>query len=117
MLFHTFLYLTYAVLNTAAMAAAKSSMRSLNAAARLAALGWLSVGALIYLAVLGVLLLLLRDGAASTVFPIAIGCTVVVTNLVGARLYAERFSRRKFIGLLLITCGIALTFLDGAPRE
>ena len=117
MLFHALLYLSYAALNTAAMAAAKSSMRSLDAAARLAALGWFSAGGLIYLAVLAVLLLLLRDGAASTVFPIAIGCTVVTTNLVGARFYAERFSPRKLIGLLLITGGIALTFVDGAPSE
>ncbi len=114
MLLHGFLYVAYAALNTAAMAAAKSSMRSLDAAARVAALGWLAVGGVIYAAVLGVLLLLLRDAAASTVFPIAIGCTVVAANLVGARFYDERFSRRKLAGLLLITVGVALTFVDGA---
>lgn len=114
MFFHAFLYLSYAVLNTTAMAAARSSMRSLDAGARVAALGWFSVGGLIYLVVLGALLLLLRGSAASTVFPIAIGCTVITTNLAGARFYAETFSRRKLIGLLFITCGIALTFIDGA---
>jgi multidrug transporter EmrE-like cation transporter len=116
MLLHALLYFAYAALNTAAMAAARAAMRSYDGAARLAAVGWLSAGGLIYLVVLGVLLLLLRDGAASTVFPIAIGCTVVVTNLVGARFYAETFSLRKLIGLLLILGGIALAFADGTPR-
>ena len=116
MLLHALLYLAYAALNTAAMAAAKSAMRSYDAAGRVAAVGWLSAGGLIYLVVLGVLLLLLRDGAASTVFPIAIGCTVAVTNLVGARFYAEQFSLRKLIGLTLILAGVALAFADGASR-
>lgn len=116
MLLHALLYVSYAALNTAAMAAAKSAMRSYDVAAHLAAVGWLSAGGFIYLAVLGVLLLLLRDGAASTVFPIAIGCTVVITNLVGARFYAEKFSLRKLIGLLLILAGVALAFADGASQ-
>jgi multidrug transporter EmrE-like cation transporter len=116
MLLHALLYFAYAALNTAAMAAARSAMRRFDGAAHVAAVGWLSAGGLIYLAVLGVLLLLLRDGAASTVFPIAIGCTVVVTNLVGARFYAEQFSLRKLIGLVLILAGIALAFADGASR-
>lgn len=116
MLLHALLYLAYAALNTAAMAAAKSATRSFDVSAHLAAVGWLSAGGFIYLAVLGVLLLLLRDGAASTVFPIAIGCTVVVTNLVGARFFAEKFSLRKLIGLVLILAGIALAFADGASR-
>jgi multidrug transporter EmrE-like cation transporter len=116
MVFHAFLYLSYAALNTAAMAAAKSAMRRLDSAAHIAAFGWLAVGGLIYVVVLGVLLLLLRDGAASTVFPIAIGCTVITTNIVGARFYAEGFSPRKLSGLLLITAGVALTFVEGAPR-
>jgi uncharacterized membrane protein len=98
------------------MAAAKSAMRRLDAAGHAAAFGWLALGGLIYVVVLGVLLLLLRDGAASTVFPIAIGCTVIATNLVGARFYAEAFSPRKLIGLLLITVGVALTFGEGAPQ-
>jgi len=116
MLFHAFLYLSYAALNTAAMAAAKSAMRRFDSAARVAAMGWLAAGGLIYVVVLGVLLLLLKDGAASTVFPIAIGCTVIITNLVGARFYAEKFSPRKLMGLLLITSGVALTFVEGVPR-
>jgi multidrug transporter EmrE-like cation transporter len=116
MLLHALLYVSYAALNTVAMAAARSAMRSFDVAAHLAAVGWLSAGGFIYLLVLGVLLLLLRDGAASTVFPIAIGCTVVVTNLVGARYYAEKFSLRKLIGLLLILAGIALAFADGASQ-
>jgi multidrug transporter EmrE-like cation transporter len=116
MLLHALLYLAYAALNTAAMAAARSAMRSYDVAAHVAAVGWLSAGGFIYLVVLGVLLLLLRDGAASTVFPIAIGCTVVVTNLVGARLYGETFSLRKLIGLLLILAGVALAFADGGSR-
>ncbi len=116
MLLHALLYFFYAALNTAAMAAAKSAMRSYDGAAYLTAVGWLSAGGSVYLVVLGVLLLLLRDGAASTVFPIAIGCTVLVTNLVGARLYAEEFSLRKLIGLLLILGGIALAFADGASQ-
>ena len=114
MFLHALLYLTYAALNTVAMAAARSAMRSFDVAAHAGAVGWLAAGGFVYLLVLGVLLLLLRDGAASTVFPIAIGCTVVVTNLVGARFYGETFSFRKLIGLLLILGGIALAFADGA---
>ena len=116
MLFHALLYFAYAALNTAAMAAAKSAMRSYDGAAHLSAVGWLSAGGSIYVVVLGVLMLLLRDGAASTVFPIAIGCTVVVTNVVGIRFYAEEFSLRKLIGLVLILGGIALSYADGASR-
>jgi multidrug transporter EmrE-like cation transporter len=41
---------------------------------------------------------------------------VVVTNLVGARLYGETFSLRKLIGLLLILAGVALAFADGGSR-
>jgi multidrug transporter EmrE-like cation transporter len=116
MLFHAFLYISYALLNTAAMAAAKSAMRRLDASSHAAAAAWLAAGGLAYVVVLGVMLLLLKDGAASTVFPIAIGCTVVVTNLVGARFYAERFSARKLTGLLLLTGGVALTFVEGARQ-
>jgi multidrug transporter EmrE-like cation transporter len=116
MLLHALLYFSYAALNTIAMAAAKSAMRSYDGAAHLTAVGWLSAGGFVYVVVLGVLMLLLRDGAASTVFPIAIGCTVVITNLVGIRFYAEEFSLRKLIGLLLILGGIALAFADGASQ-
>ena len=66
MLFHALLYLSYAALNTAAMAAAKASMRSLDAAARLAALGWFSTGGLIYLAVLAVMFILMKVLAPPT---------------------------------------------------
>jgi multidrug transporter EmrE-like cation transporter len=41
---------------------------------------------------------------------------VVVTNVVGIRFYAEEFSLRKLIGLVLILGGIALAFADGASR-
>ena len=116
MLFHAFLYVSYAALNTAAMAAAKAAMRKLAAGVRSVAVGWLALGGLLYVVVLGVLLLLLKDGEASTVFPIAIGCTVVATNIAGAHFYAEHLNARKLISMAMISLGVALTFMDGEPR-
>ena len=115
MLYHAFLYVAYALLNTAAMAAVKTAMQRLAANSRTAAIGALALGAALYAGALGALLALLNDGQASTVFPIAIGCTVLATNAVGARFYQERLTRQKVAGTLILSIGIALTFLDGAP--
>lgn len=114
MLFHAFLYIVYAVLNTAAMAAVKAAMQRLRPNGRSAAVIRFALGAALYAGALAVLLILLKDGQASTVFPIAIGCTVLAANVAGARFYEERLTRQKLAGTLLLTAGIALTFLDGA---
>lgn len=116
MLFHAFLYVAYAVLNTAAMAAAKTAVPRFAAGGRSAAVGWLALGGALYAVVLAVLMVLLKDGEASTVFPIAIGCTVLSTNLAGAHFYGERLTGRKLAGTVLITTGIAMTFVGGVPR-
>ena len=113
MLVKALLFIAYAVLNTAAMAAIKEARGTLGARRHTAALGRFALGGLLYAAALGILVLLLRRGDASSVFPIAIGCTVLATNAVGARFYGELITGRKIAGTLLVIAGIALTFLDG----
>jgi uncharacterized membrane protein len=114
-LFHAFLYVAYAVLNTAAMAAAKAALPRFAAGRRNAALCSLALGGGLYAVVLAVMLLLLKDGEASTVLPIAIGCTVLSTSLAGNHFYGERLTGRKLAGTVLITAGIALIFVGGVP--
>jgi multidrug transporter EmrE-like cation transporter len=113
-LVHVVLYVAYALLNTAAMAAVKNAMQKFGANGRTAAVGTLAFGAVLYVGALGSLLYLLNDAEASTVFPIAIGCTVLATNAAGARFYKERITLQKIAGTLLLVIGIACTFLDGA---
>ena len=113
MLFQVFLYAAYAVLNTAAMAAAKAAVPRFAAGGRSAAVRWLALGGVLYAVVLAVLMVLLKDSEASTVFPIAIGSTVLSTNLAGAHFYGERVTGRKLAGAVLITAGITLTFVGG----
>lgn len=113
MLVQALLFIAYAVLNTAAMVAIKEARGTLDARHHTAALGRLTLGGMLYAAALALLVLLLRRSDASSVFPIAIGCTVLATNAVGARFYSESITGRKIAGTLLVIAGIALTFLDG----
>jgi uncharacterized membrane protein len=114
-LIHASLYFAYAALNTLAMAAIKSATQRWSGnAARTAVAIWLLGGALSYAVALVALFVLLRSGEASTVFPIAIGCTVIMTNVVGARAYGERIDGRKLAGTALIVSGITLSYLAGS---
>jgi uncharacterized membrane protein len=116
MLIHALLFLSYAVLNTAAMAAIKNAGRDLRAGRRAATLGGLVLGGLVYATALIVLVALLRGGDASSVFPIAIGCTVIATNAVGVHFYGERVTGRKIVGTALLLAGITLIFFDAGHR-
>jgi drug/metabolite transporter (DMT)-like permease len=111
-LVHVVLFISYAVFNAAAMAAVKDAGRDLGFGRRAASLGRLALGGALYAAALIVLVALLRRGDASSVFPIAIGCTVLATNAVGARFYGEHVTRRKIAGTALLLAGIALIFFD-----
>jgi multidrug transporter EmrE-like cation transporter len=113
---HAVLYVAYAILNTAAMAAVKTAMRIFAARDRRAAAASMAAGGVLYASAVAVLLVLLRGGDASTVYPIAIGSTVVATNAIGARFYGERLTVRKLAGTLLVLGGIALIFADGPLR-
>jgi multidrug transporter EmrE-like cation transporter len=112
---HAVLYVAYAVLNTGAMAAVKTAMRTFTAQDRRAATASLAVGGALYVSALAVLLVLLKGGPASTVYPIAIGSTVLATNAVGARFYGEQVTVRKVAGTLLVLCGIVLILVEGPP--
>jgi drug/metabolite transporter (DMT)-like permease len=116
MLVHVLLFVSYAVCSTAAMAAIKDAGRNLGAGRRAATLGRLALGGLLYATALIVLVNLLRSGDASSVFPIAIGCTVLATNAVGARFYGERVTRRKIAGTVLLVVGITLILFDAGHR-
>jgi drug/metabolite transporter (DMT)-like permease len=115
-LFRAILFATYAVLNTAAMAAVKAAIPRLVPGRRKAALGLLPLGVGLYAVVLAVMMILLRGSEASVVMPIAIGSTVLTTNLAGSYFYGERLTRRKLAGTILITVGITFAFIGGAPR-
>ena len=112
MTLHALLFIVYAILNTAAMAAIKNAM-AMFASHRMRALGWLGLGGVLYVGAIGLLLDLLKEGAASIAFPIAIGCTVVVTNIVGMRFYGEHLTPKKAIGTVLVLAGAVMTFLGG----
>jgi multidrug transporter EmrE-like cation transporter len=109
------LFIGYAILNTAAMAACKSGMARLASRDRSAAATRILLGAVSYAAAISILLLLLKDGEASIVFPLAIGCTVLATNAVGVRYYQESLDSQKLAGTVLIVTGIALTYMGRAP--
>jgi drug/metabolite transporter (DMT)-like permease len=115
-LFRAFLFAAYAVLNTAAMAAAKAAIPRLAVGDRKAVFGLMALGGGLYAAVLAVMMILLRDWEASVVMPIAIGATVLTTNLAGSYYYGERLTRRKLAGTFLITLGITFAFIGGTPR-
>lgn len=106
------LFVGYAILNTGAMAATKSVVRSLSAGGRIAALGYLAVGGTLYAAALTLLLVLLKGSAASTVYPVAIGATVLASNAFGIRFYGERITSHKVLGTCLVVAGVALTYID-----
>jgi uncharacterized membrane protein len=108
--------MSYAVLNTVAMAAIKDAGSNLGASRRAATLGRLALGGLLYAIALIVLVALLRGGDASSVFPIAIGCTVLATNVVGARFYGERVTGRKIAGTVILLAGITLILFDAGRR-
>jgi len=110
----TLLFAAYAVLNTAAMAAIKEAGRIFGTGRHAALLGRLGFGAVCYAAGLAALITLLRGSDASSVFPVAIGTTVLATNVVGALNYGERITSRKVAATLLLLAGITLTFLDTA---
>jgi uncharacterized membrane protein len=116
MLVHALLFVSYAVFNTAAMVAIKDAGRDLGAGKRAATFGRLALGGLLYATALIVLVALLRGGDASSVFPIAIGCTVLATNAVGARFYGERVTGRKIAGTVLLLAGITLILFDAGRR-
>ena len=116
MLLQGFFFLAYAVLNTAAMVQIKEAGGTLGVKRHAATLGRLALGGLLYVGALGILVLLLQRDDASSVFPIAIGTTVLATNVVGVRRYGETITGRKIAGTLLVVAGIALMFLDvGRP--
>jgi len=108
---YVLLFCAYAALNTSAMAAIKTAVAGFDVRKGAARFGWLGLGGALYLAALAVLLVLLKLDAASTVFPIAIGCTVLATNIVGFRIYGERLTAHKVGGTLLVLAGIVLTFM------
>ncbi|MEO7774837.1 MAG: hypothetical protein ABIT36_06955 [Steroidobacteraceae bacterium] len=113
---HGALFVVYAVLNTAAMAFVKGAMAAGRFRSHFAAVRGLAIGGVLYLGGLAALLWLLRTADANTVFPIAIGCTVLATNVLGAWSGAEPVTGQKLIGTVLIMAGIALAFVGGAPR-
>jgi multidrug transporter EmrE-like cation transporter len=109
------LYVAYAVANTSAIAFIKEAgLTSLNNW-RAIAFGRLSLGGGLYVIAFSILVFLLRNNDASFVFTIAIGCSILVSNLVGAYFFDERISFRKILGTLILLCGIAMTLL-GATR-
>ena len=96
-----FFFLAYAVLNTAAMVQIKEVGGTFGVKHHAATFGRLA---------------LLRRDDASSVFPIAIGATVLATNVVGVHRYGETITGRKIAGTLVLVAGIVLMFLDvGRP--
>lgn len=112
---HGSLYLVYAAANTAAMMTVRRAVQRLSRRRRRGSLGTLLLGGALYAAAIAILLTLLRWSEASTVFPIAVGCTVLATNLAGAHYYREPITGRRLLGTSLIVAGIALLLVDGAP--
>ena len=115
-------FISYALFNTAAMAVVKETGGQLGAGAHLARLAHLAtlrrlvIAGVLYAIAVTILVALLRGGDASSVFPIAIACTVLATNAVGAYYYGEQITLRKIIGTLVLLAGITLTFVDTVPR-
>lgn len=64
-------------------------------------------GTAINLAGMGVLLLLLRHAALGWVVPM-LAATNLTVALVGAGFFGEAIGRRRWIGIVLITLGVAL---------
>lgn len=112
MLLKALLFFAYALLNTAAMAAIKEACPSFSTVVNSGVIARLALGALLYAAAIGVLVVLLKRGDASSVFPIAIGCTVLATNALGAHRYGERITARKLGGTALLLAGITITFME-----
>jgi drug/metabolite transporter (DMT)-like permease len=114
-LFDVFLYVAYAVFNTAAMAAMKSALPRLGAREFAASARALVAGVVTYALALGSMMLLLRGHDASVVMPIAIGCVVLATTLAGWRFYGEALTAGKLAGAALVVAGVALTSTAVAP--
>lgn len=108
------LFFAYAGLNTAAMVAIKESRASYVHGKRGHATVRVIAGGMLYAMAILVLVTLLKRGDASSVYPVAIGCTVIAAILVGARLYAERLTIRKAIGTAILIAGITVMFWDAS---
>jgi drug/metabolite transporter (DMT)-like permease len=102
----------YAIASTAAVLTAK---RAVTAPRLLPAVRILGVGAMLYVAALALLLALLRAGDASTMFPAAIGGSMLATTAAGVHLHRERLTVRRLSGTLLVIAGIALLLAGGMP--
>jgi multidrug transporter EmrE-like cation transporter len=108
------LYATYAVFNTAAMAAIKTALPRLRAGRTARTLFVLACGVVTYGIALAAMLLLLRRHDASIVIPIAIGCVILVTHAAGRRFYGEPLTAPKIAGACLVVAGVALLSTAGA---
>jgi multidrug transporter EmrE-like cation transporter len=113
-LLDVFLYATYAVFNTAAMAAIKTALPRLGAGRTARGLIAATCGAVTYVIALGAMLLLLRRHDASIVIPIAIGCVILVTHIAGRRFYGEPLTAPKIVGACLVVAGVALLCTTGS---
>jgi multidrug transporter EmrE-like cation transporter len=114
-LFDVFLYVAYAVFNTAAMAAMKTALPRLGAREFAAGVRAVAIGAVTYALALGSMMLLLRGHDASVVMPVAIGCVVLATTLAGWRFYGEALTTGKLVGAALVIAGVALTSVGSGP--
>ncbi len=107
------LFLIYAVLNTAAMAFVK-----MLGTAVVVKRWWRVAGAgasavVTYAAGLAVLLFLLSAHEVSTVFPIAIGFTVLATNVTDFHFFKEAIDKSNLAGTIMLIVGVALIYADG----
>lgn len=101
----------YAVLSTSAMVIVK---RAATAPRLAPALRILAVAGLLYCAAVALLLVLLRSGDASDVFPVAVGAAMVTTTVAGVRLHHEALTPRKLAGTALVIAGMALLLAGAA---
>lgn len=108
------LLMLYASMNTAAMASIKVCSPRFTRREHGKGLLFLLSGGVLYAVGIGALLLLLRIGEATVMFPLAIASTVVVSNVADSLFFHQPFTKAKLFGTLLLLSGISVTYATGS---